>query len=58
MGELMDFDTLFKYINELSCHIDLDSVLSYSEALCMSAGKNGAAAIPPGTPPVVAWKTV
>ncbi|XP_023734040.3 uncharacterized protein LOC111881887 isoform X2 [Lactuca sativa] len=54
MGELMDFDTLFKYINELSCHIDLDSVLSYSEALCMSAGKNGAAAIPPGTPPVVA----
>ncbi|KAI3524435.1 hypothetical protein L1887_03090 [Cichorium endivia] len=54
MGEQMDFDTLFKYINELTCHIDLDSVLHYAEALCMSAGENGAATIPPGTPPVMA----
>ncbi|KAL4589803.1 hypothetical protein LXL04_002713 [Taraxacum kok-saghyz] len=35
MGEKMDFDTLFKYVNELSCHIDLDSMIRYAEALCM-----------------------
>lgn len=51
MGEQMDFDTLLKFINELSGHIDLDSILRDSEALCICAGENGAASIPPGTPP-------
>ncbi|KAF3453735.1 hypothetical protein FNV43_RR04176 [Rhamnella rubrinervis] len=51
MGEQMDFDTLLKFINELSGHIDLDSVLRDAEALCICAGENGAACIPPGTPP-------
>ncbi|OAY31479.1 TBC1 domain family member 15 [Manihot esculenta] len=51
MGEQMDFDTLLKFINELSGHIDLDAVLRDAEALCICAGENGAAAIPPGTPP-------
>ncbi|KAJ6857527.1 hypothetical protein NC651_039054 [Populus alba x Populus x berolinensis] len=51
MGEHMDFDTLLKFINELSGHIDLDSILRDAEALCICAGENGAACIPPGTPP-------
>ncbi|XP_010557604.1 PREDICTED: TBC1 domain family member 15 [Tarenaya hassleriana] len=51
IGEQMDFDTLLKFINELSGHIDLDSVLRDAEALCICAGENGAASIPPGTPP-------
>ncbi|XP_073262342.1 uncharacterized protein [Populus alba] len=51
MGEHMDFDTLLKFINELSGHIDLDSTLRDAEALCICAGENGAACIPPGTPP-------
>lgn len=51
MGEQMDFDTLLKFINELSGHIDLDSILRDAEALCICAGENGAACIPPGTPP-------
>ncbi|XAR53249.1 hypothetical protein NMG60_11021721 [Bertholletia excelsa] len=51
MGEQMDFDTLLKFINELSGHIDLDGVLRDAEALCICAGENGAACIPPGTPP-------
>ncbi|KAJ9141008.1 hypothetical protein P3X46_031593 [Hevea brasiliensis] len=51
MGEQMDFDTLLKFINELSGHIDLDAVLRDAEALCIFAGENGAASIPPGTPP-------
>ncbi|KAK1437462.1 hypothetical protein QVD17_03253 [Tagetes erecta] len=51
MGEQMDFDTLLKFINELSGQIDLDSVLRDAEALCVYAGENGAASIPPGTPP-------
>ncbi|XP_018836649.2 TBC1 domain family member 15-like isoform X2 [Juglans regia] len=51
MGEQMDFDTLLKFINELSGHIDLDSILRDAEALCICAGENGAASIPPGTPP-------
>jgi hypothetical protein len=51
MGEQMDFDPLLKFINELSGHIDLDSVLRDAEALCICAGENGAACIPPGTPP-------
>uniref|UniRef100_A0A2P2MEV4 TBC1 domain family member 15 n=1 Tax=Rhizophora mucronata TaxID=61149 RepID=A0A2P2MEV4_RHIMU len=51
MGEQMDFDMLLKFINELSGHIDLDVVLRDAEALCICAGENGAACIPPGTPP-------
>lgn len=51
MGERMDFDTLLKFINELSGHIDLDAILRDAEALCICAGENGAARIPPGTPP-------
>lgn len=51
MGEQMDFDTLLKFINELSGRIDLDAILRDAEALCICAGENGAASIPPGTPP-------
>ncbi|KAJ6829979.1 TBC1 domain family member 15 [Iris pallida] len=51
MGEEMDFDTLLKFINELSGHIDLDETIKDAEALCVCAGENGAACIPPGTPP-------
>ncbi|KAK7347544.1 hypothetical protein VNO80_22077 [Phaseolus coccineus] len=51
VGEGMDFDTLLKFINELSGHIDLDATLRDAEALCICAGENGAARIPPGTPP-------
>ncbi|PON99827.1 Rab-GTPase-TBC domain containing protein [Trema orientale] len=51
MGEQMDFDTLLKFINELSGQIELDAVLRDAEALCICAGENGAACIPPGTPP-------
>ncbi|KAJ9688709.1 hypothetical protein PVL29_014384 [Vitis rotundifolia] len=51
MGEQMDFDTLLKFINELSGQIDLDATLRDAEALCICAGENGAASIPPGTPP-------
>ncbi|KAL2465523.1 RabGAP/TBC domain-containing protein [Abeliophyllum distichum] len=50
-GEQMDFDTLLKFINELSGQIDLDAILRDAEALCICAGENGAACIPPGTPP-------
>ncbi|KAI4379485.1 hypothetical protein MLD38_005775 [Melastoma candidum] len=51
MGEQMDFDTLLKFINELSGCIDLDTILRDAEALCICAGESGAASIPPGTPP-------
>ncbi|KAM6553382.1 hypothetical protein CsatB_014144 [Cannabis sativa] len=51
MGEQMDFDTLLKFINELSGQIELDAVIRDAEALCICAGENGAASIPPGTPP-------
>ncbi|KAF5175973.1 Tbc1 domain family member [Thalictrum thalictroides] len=50
IGEQMDFDTLLKFINELSGHIDLDVTIRDAEALCICAGENGAACIPPGTP--------
>lgn len=49
--EEMDFDTLLKFINELSGHIDLEVALRDAEALFMIAGDAGAACIPPGTPP-------
>ena len=51
MEEGMDFDTVLKFINELSGHIDLEGVLRDAEALCICAGELGAASIPPGTPP-------
>lgn len=51
IGEQMDFDTLLKFINELSGHINLDAVVRDAEALCICAGENGDACIPPGTPP-------
>ncbi|KAK8926219.1 hypothetical protein KSP39_PZI018201 [Platanthera zijinensis] len=51
MGENMDFDTLLKFINGLSYQIDLDAIIRDAEALCVCAGENGAACIPPGTPP-------
>ncbi|XP_073283363.1 LOW QUALITY PROTEIN: uncharacterized protein [Primulina huaijiensis] len=51
IGEQMDFDSLLKFINEMSGHIDLDTILRDAEALCICAGENGAACIPPGTPP-------
>ncbi|KAL9242453.1 hypothetical protein vseg_016446 [Gypsophila vaccaria] len=51
IGEQMDFDTLLKFINELSGHIDLDAIIRDAEALCICAGETGAACIPPGTPP-------
>ncbi|KAI5069146.1 hypothetical protein GOP47_0015447 [Adiantum capillus-veneris] len=49
--EEMDFDTLLKFINELSGHIDLEVALRDAEALFLIAGDVGAACIPPGTPP-------
>ncbi|XP_076916903.1 uncharacterized protein LOC143576760 isoform X1 [Bidens hawaiensis] len=51
ISEQMGFDTLLKFINELSGQIDLDPVLRDAEALCVHAGENGAASIPPGSPP-------
>ncbi|KAL8152568.1 hypothetical protein V2J09_010328 [Rumex salicifolius] len=51
IGERMDFDTLLKFINELSGHIDIESMLTDAEALCICAGDNGPPCIPPGTPP-------
>ncbi|KAJ4828956.1 hypothetical protein Tsubulata_028385 [Turnera subulata] len=51
IGENMDFDTLLKFINELSGHIDLDPIIRDAEALCICAGEHGEASIPPGTPP-------
>ncbi|KAH6818459.1 RabGAP/TBC domain-containing protein [Perilla frutescens var. frutescens] len=37
MREQMDFDTLLKFINELSGQIDLDATLREAEALCICA---------------------
>ncbi|KAK8581689.1 hypothetical protein V6N12_071904 [Hibiscus sabdariffa] len=51
MEEKMEFDTLLKFINELSGEIDIDAILRDAEALCLCAGENGVSCIPPGTPP-------
>ncbi|XP_039024321.1 TBC1 domain family member 17-like isoform X1 [Hibiscus syriacus] len=51
MEEQMEFDTLLKFINELSGRIDIDAILRDAEALCLCAGENGVSCIPPGTPP-------
>jgi len=51
MDEQMEFDTLLKFINELSGRIDLESTLRDTQALCLFAGEKGAECIPPGTPP-------
>ena len=50
MGEQMEFDTLLKFINDLSGHIELESTLRDTEAPCLFAGERGGACIPPGTP--------
>ncbi|PNX92243.1 TBC1 domain family member 15-like protein [Trifolium pratense] len=50
MGEEMDFDSLLKFINELSGHIDLDVALRDAKALSICAGEEGATRILPGTP--------
>ncbi|XP_074568603.1 uncharacterized protein LOC141825109 [Curcuma longa] len=57
MGEQMDFDTLLKFINELSGSIDLDWTIREAEALCACGGEHGAACIPPGTPPSLPIET-
>ncbi|PKA50622.1 hypothetical protein AXF42_Ash017961 [Apostasia shenzhenica] len=49
--ERMDFDTLVKFINDLSGKIDVDEIVREAEGLCLYAGEKGAACIPPGTPP-------
>ncbi|KAE8665360.1 hypothetical protein F3Y22_tig00112632pilonHSYRG00068 [Hibiscus syriacus] len=51
MEEHMEFDTLLKFINELSGQIDIDSILRDAEALYLCAGENGVSCILPGTPP-------
>nr|KJB27077.1 hypothetical protein B456_004G276400 [Gossypium raimondii] len=51
IGDQMDFDTLLRFINELSGRVDLDATLRDAEALCICAGEKGADCIPPGTPP-------
>lgn len=53
MDEQMEFDTLLKFINDLSGHIPLESTLRDAEALCLFAGDRGVACIPPGTPPAL-----
>lgn len=57
MEEEMDFDNLLKFINELSGHIDVNETLRDAEALCITAGENGEACIPPGTPPSLPTET-
>uniref|UniRef100_J3LGD0 TBC1 domain family member 15 n=2 Tax=Oryza brachyantha TaxID=4533 RepID=J3LGD0_ORYBR len=57
IGEQMDFDTLLKFINELSGEINLDRAIQDAEALCVIAGEKGAACIPPGTPPSMPIET-
>nr|CAB3447686.1 unnamed protein product [Digitaria exilis] len=57
IGEQMDFDTLLKFINELSGQINLDRAIQDAEALCTIAGENGASCIPPGTPPSMPIET-
>lgn len=39
MDEQLEFDTLLKFINDLSGHIELDSTLRDTEALCLFAGE-------------------
>ncbi|KAJ8434960.1 hypothetical protein Cgig2_027803 [Carnegiea gigantea] len=56
MGDRMDFDTLLKFINELTGHIDIEPTLRDAEALCLCLGETGAACIPPGTPPSLPLK--
>ncbi|XP_062222237.1 uncharacterized protein LOC133921402 [Phragmites australis] len=57
IGEQMDFDTVLKFINELSDQINLDRAIQDAEALCTVIGDNGAACIPPGTPPSMPIET-
>ncbi|KAF7090640.1 hypothetical protein CFC21_093362 [Triticum aestivum] len=57
IGEGMDFDTLLKFINELSGQINIDRAIQDAEALCTIAGEAGADCIPPGTPPSMPIET-
>lgn len=57
IGEEMDFDTLLKFINELSGQINIDRAIQDAEALCTIAGDDGAACIPAGTPPSMPIET-
>ncbi|KAJ1700347.1 hypothetical protein LUZ63_000126 [Rhynchospora breviuscula] len=57
IDERMDFDTLLKFINELSGRINLEQSLRDAEALCAIGGENAAALIPPGTPPSLPIET-
>ncbi|VAI48566.1 unnamed protein product [Triticum turgidum subsp. durum] len=57
IGEGMDFDTLLKFINELSGQINIDRAIQDAEALCSIAGEAGADCIPPGTPPSMPIET-
>lgn len=51
VDEQMDFDTLLKFINGLSGHINLEAALRDAESLCILAGDAGVSCIPAGTPP-------
>lgn len=56
--EEMDFDTLLKFINELSGRIDLEGALREAESLCVVAGDLGTSCIPVGTPPALPVPTI
>lgn len=47
----MEFDTLLKFINDLSGRIELEATLRDAEALCRYAGEAGVACMPPAPPP-------
>ncbi|KAK8916326.1 hypothetical protein KSP39_PZI022349 [Platanthera zijinensis] len=51
IGQRMSFDSLLKFINELSGKLVVDDILTAAEKLCNFAGEEGEACIPPGTPP-------
>jgi hypothetical protein len=51
MDEQMEFDTLLKFINDLSGRIELQATLRDAEALCRYAGEAGVACMPPAPPP-------
>ncbi|CAI5946388.1 unnamed protein product [Closterium sp. NIES-65] len=52
MDEQMEFDSLLKFANDLSCHIDLDAALRDAEALCVLSGERGQACMPVPPPPL------
>ncbi|GJP50623.1 hypothetical protein CLOM_g9766 [Closterium sp. NIES-68] len=52
MDEQMEFDSLLKFANDLSCHIDLNAALRDAEALCVMSGERGQACMPVPPPPL------